>query len=185
MNDDWLAILPTALPVSEAIQFANSPSAGAINSFLGTTRERKEQTALNCSRSITKHMNRWRSISSKNSPLRPVKSGRFKNSSFCIVSAESPSATFCLPRRKHATSCGQLCCLPMAHRFTSNNTLRSGKKKSGPPALHLVWRTIAIFLCDLFDYAHSAMLFQIVQILYWFALATWFGGTLFVAISAR
>lgn len=35
---DWIDILSTALPISQAIEFVTHPDAGGINIFLGTTR---------------------------------------------------------------------------------------------------------------------------------------------------
>ena len=41
MSDDWIDILPTPLPTSQAIDFVSSPNAGGIAIFLGTTRFEK------------------------------------------------------------------------------------------------------------------------------------------------
>jgi len=43
--DDWIDILPTPLPTSEAIDFVSTPSAGGIAIFLGTTRSEKNAQA--------------------------------------------------------------------------------------------------------------------------------------------
>src|SRR6478672_8932244 len=37
--NDWIEILATPLPVSDAVKFVADPSAGGIDVFLGTTRE--------------------------------------------------------------------------------------------------------------------------------------------------
>jgi len=41
MSDDWIDILPTALPTSQAIDFVSDSRAGGIALFLGTTRSEK------------------------------------------------------------------------------------------------------------------------------------------------
>src|SRR5436309_2944097 len=38
MSDDWIDILPTALPTDKALSFVSTPNAGGIALFLGTTR---------------------------------------------------------------------------------------------------------------------------------------------------
>ncbi|HEV8604259.1 MAG TPA: molybdenum cofactor biosynthesis protein MoaE [Tepidisphaeraceae bacterium] len=39
--EDWIDILPTPLPTTEALHFVSSPNAGGISLFLGTTRTEK------------------------------------------------------------------------------------------------------------------------------------------------